>query len=259
MIWLEDVKILNPGQRLRQLRKELQVKQEELAGDKFSKNYISMFENNRRDINAINASYLAQKINEIARQKGKDIQIHASYLLKNEKDIAKDKCEEWLYEVESNLEITNYEANVNLHNTILISTDYNLLHFKGRALFLKGITSFNNNRYICAITQFLDSLIYFAKENDYHAMKDVYKNIGITLLKQKQLGQAIIYFNLCDSVIRLNLNENIDYDNEVTYYKALCYFKLGQYKIAKKIIECSGSNDSKLIELNNEIHRSLAM
>lgn len=258
-MYLKDVKILNPGQRLKELRKELRVKQEELAGNKFSKNYISMFENNRRAINAINASYLAQKINELARKKGKDIQITASFLLKNEKDIAKDKCEKWLYDVESNLELTNYQTNMNLYKTILISSDQDLLYFKGKALFLKGINSFNNRRYVCAITQFLDSLIYFAKENDYYALKDIYKNIGITLLKQKQLAQAIIYFNLCDSVIEVHLDNELDKDPEVTYYKALCYFRLGQHQIAKKIIECSGTRDPKVLELKKEISMTLAM
>lgn len=259
MILVEDVKILNPGERLRQLRKQLAVKQEELAGDKFSKNYISMFENNRRVINAINASYLAQKINELARKQNKDIQISASYLLKNENDIARDKCSKWLYEVELNLELSNYEINENLYKTILISSEHKLLHFKGRALFLKGINSFNNKRYTCAVTQFLDSLIYFAKENDYYAIKDIYKNIGITLLKQKQLGHAIIYFNLCDSVIEVNLDKKIDSDSEVTYYKALCYYKLGQYKIAKKLIDDCKYKNLNIKELEEEMKNALVI
>lgn len=252
---MEDIKILNPGERLKVLRKELKLKQEELAGERFSKNYISMFENNRRNINAINASYLAKKINEIASQRGKNITVTASYLLKNEVDIAKDKCKKWLFETESNLELTDYDSKLNLYKTILVSSKYDLLHFKGRALFLKGINSFNNERFVCAITQFLDSIIYFAKVNDFFAVKEVYKNIGITLFKKGSLEQATVYFNLCDSVIKKGILKGISNDIEVTYYKALSYYRLGQYNSAKKIIGDSPETNQMLKDLQEEIDK----
>lgn len=252
---MEDIKILNPGERLKVLRKELKLKQEELAGERFSKNYISMFENNRRNINAINASYLAKKINEVASQRGKNITVTASYLLKNEVDIAKDKCKKWLFETESNLELSDYDSKLNLYKTILVSSKYDLLHFKGRALFLKGINSFNNERFICAVTQFLDSIIYFAKVNDFFAVKEVYKNIGITLFKNRSLEQAIVYFNLCDSVLKKGILKGIENDIEVTYYKALCYFKLGQNSNALKIIEDSPETNQMLKDLHEEINK----
>ncbi len=252
---MEDIKILNPGERLKVLRKELKLKQEELAGERFSKNYISMFENNRRNINAINASYLAKKINEIASQRGKNITVTASYLLKNEVDIAKDKCKRWLFETESNLELSDYDSKLNLYKTILVSSKYDLLHFKGRALFLKGINSFNNERFICAVTQFLDSIIYFAKVNDFFAVKEVYKNIGITLFKAGSLEQAIVYFNLCDSVLKKGILKDVKSDIEVTYYKALCYYKLDQYNNARKIIEDSKETSQMLKDLREQISK----
>jgi len=78
---MKDFKILNPGQRLKDIRRTLKLRQEELAGEKFSKNYISMFENNKRTINAINATYLSDRINELAKEKGINISITSSYFL----------------------------------------------------------------------------------------------------------------------------------------------------------------------------------
>ena len=254
MIELEDIKILNPGERLKLLRKELKVKQEELAGEKFSKNYISMFENNKRNINAINASYLAKKINEIATQSGKNINVTASYLLKNEEDMAKDKCKKWLFETESNLELSDYDCELNLYKIILVSSKYDLLHFKGRSLYLKGINSFNNQRFICAVTQFLDSIIYFAMENDFYSVKEVYKNIGITLFRHGNIEQSIVFFNLCESILKKGILKGIQSDIELTYYKALCYFKSGQNRIASKIIEDSSESSQVLKDLYDEIN-----
>ena len=57
---LEKIEILTPGQRLREIRRKLGVRQEDLAGKNLSKNYISMFENDKRRISIINATYLSQ-------------------------------------------------------------------------------------------------------------------------------------------------------------------------------------------------------
>lgn len=252
---MEDIKILSRGERLKLLRNKLNLKQQELAGKKFSKNYISMFENNKRSINSVNALYLARKINKIAGQRGKDINVTPSYFLKCEADLAVEKCEEWLLEVESNLKLSEYHINVNLYKTILISSEYDLFHFRGKALFLKGINSFNDKRPVCAMTQILDSIIYFARENNFFAIKEVYKNIGIILFNQQSLSEAIIFFNLCNSLIKSGILKNFKYDTELIYYQALCYHKLGQNDIAGRIVENNYEKSEMLMDLHKTINK----
>ena len=45
---LLGIEILTPGQRLKALRKQFGLKQEDLESKNLSKNYISMFENDKR-------------------------------------------------------------------------------------------------------------------------------------------------------------------------------------------------------------------
>lgn len=249
---MDDIKILKPGERLKELRKKLQLKQEELAGEKFSKNYISMFENNRRNINAINASYLANKINEFSEKKGMDIKINTSYLLKGQRDIAYDKCENWLREIETDLSLSNVEINFKAYKCLLLAAKYKLDALKGKALYLKGIDSFKNKRYDCAITQFLDSARYYSKERDFGFIVKIYEQVGICLYESGEFKQALIYFNLADTIIMSDYSNELSSEN-INYYKALCYYHLGEYNIAKRIINEDKIDDESTLKLEKII------
>lgn len=256
---MEELNILSPGQRLKKMRKMLMLRQDELAGDKFSKNYISMFENNKRNINTINATYLANQINGFAKIKGKDININASYLLKSDVDMAKDKCEKWLQEVESNLNTNDNNCNLNLYKTIHISSKYGLTSYKAKAFYMKGLLSIYNERHQCAMTQLLAALVYFARENDFVYISDIYEKIGIILYNKKEIAQALVYFNLSYEVIK---NSKI-YDRkkleELNYYIALCYYDMKHYIIAKKMLGMVETESFKVSELSNRINRALVV
>ena len=93
---VKELTILEPGQRLKEARKKLGLKQDDLAGENMSKNYISMFENGKRRISIINAAYFADILNNKAEEKGIKLNVTASYFVKNEKDIAREKCIDWI-------------------------------------------------------------------------------------------------------------------------------------------------------------------
>ncbi len=250
---LKDIEILSPGKRLRSVRKILGLKQGELAGDRFSKNYISMFENDKRSINVINATYLAKKINEMAEKKGKEVNINASYLLKNEYDMANDKCKDWIEKVENNLDMSGYEQNLNLFKVLKLSDEFGLIKYKGRALYLKGIHSFNMGRYECAISQFLEAINFFSKEDDYIALRDGYKSIGIILYKKNQFKEAVIYFKLSENAALKEGKIDINKIDEIRYYRALCHYNMEEKKIAKNIISRCTHVDDKIRELKEKI------
>ncbi len=255
---MNELNLLSPGQRLKELRRMMKLRQEEIAGDKFSKNYISMFENNKRSINAINATYLANKINEHAKSKGYDIYIQPSYLLKSELDLAKDKCEKWLLEVETNLEISDARYMMNLYKTIYIASKYGLTSHRAKALYLKGVYALNNERYQCAMTQLLGALVYYARENDFSYVSDIYEKIGIILYNNKEPQQALVYFNLSYEISRSNKVYNRQKLEELNYFIALCYYETGQYLMALKMLGLIETDRYEISELANRINKVLA-
>jgi len=143
--------------------------------------------------------------------------------------------------------------NKNLYTIILLSSKYELMAFKSKALYLKGLNSFNQSLLYCATAQLLEATVYSAMENDFQSLYEVYKIIGLSLYAQKQQNQSLIYFNLSENMLEKSLDSNVSKREELKYYKALCYFQLGQYVTAKRIIGGKKTEDPKLLELLNEI------
>ncbi len=253
-----ELDILNQGQRLKKIRKKLKVRQDELAGKKFSKNYISMFENNKRRMNPVNATYLAKRINTIATENELDIFVTASDLLKSQEDVAKDKCDRWLEDVEINSNLKVEDILKNLNNAMIVADKYNLIGYYGRAVYLKGIHCLNRQLYKCAVTHFLHALEYFLKLDNKMSLLQTYKYIGICLYRQRDIKQSIIFLNLAAATINSECNVNEDNIEEIRYYRALCYFELGEYDIAQNIIGKMNEKSIKLLELANEINKKLA-
>lgn len=256
---MEDLSILSPGQRLKRIRKILKLKQDELAGDRFSKNYISMFENNKRNINAINATYLANQINEFARIKGKDININATYFLKSDIDVASEKCEKWLKETEHNLKHSDNECNLNLYKVIHVSNKFGLSAYRAKALYLKGVLALQNKRYQCAMAQLLGALVFYAKENDFLYISDIYEKIGLIFYYKREINEAIVYFNLSYDIMRNSRIQDRKRLEDLNYYMALCYYEKEKYLMAKKMIGMVETKSIRISELTNRINRALAV
>ncbi len=221
---MDDTAILSPGQRLRKLRKLIDVRQDEFGGEKFSKNYISMFENSKRNINPINAAYLAKRINLLAEKAGKNISISAAYFLKTEKDIACDRCRKWIKKVEYNSKLSDIEINTYLNKIVIVSKRYELFSLYGRAMFLMGLSALNRKLYKCAITKLLDSLNCFLKLDYQKSIVNVYKHIGIAFYNRGNTETALVYFDLVGSILKKNCKYDLVSMEEISYYKNLCLY-----------------------------------
>ncbi|MBS4539104.1 helix-turn-helix transcriptional regulator [Clostridium sp. D2Q-11] len=256
---METIRILSPGERIKNLRKQLGIKQEELAGSKFSKNYISMFENNKRNINPINATYLADRINYISKEKEVDIYITASYLLKTESDMATEECNLIFEEVELNYNLTTTDKLHKIFTAIQIAKEYGLSNYYGRGLYLLGKLSLSNKIYHCAVTQFLDALDHFSRLNQISSVIETHKMLGITMLLKDDIDNAIIHLNLAESnVLELEKSKiNNDIREEIAYYRALCYFNNNDIIRAQSILNKVDTHNEKIMVLKNKVKENL--
>lgn len=241
---MEELKILSPGQRLRKLRKKLGLTQAELASNNISKNYISMFENGKRPINMINATYLADTINNKAKEKNIDINITPSYFIKTERDIAKELCDKSLERVSNNNKLNKYNKYRELYKAIYLAEKYAFTDLLAKSLKLKGKVLYKNGLYFCAITHLQKSLLYYFKEGDNKGVYNSYVAIGKSYFMDQNYHMAIVYFNLASK-----------YGNEdnMLYFKALCYYKKEQYEVAKGIIDKIIFKDERVLELEKKI------
>lgn len=186
------------------------------------------------------------------------IYIQPSYLLKSEVDLARDKCEKWIEEVETNLEISDADYMMNLYKTIYVASKYGLTNYRAKALYLKGVFSLHNERYECAMTQLLGALVFYARENDFIYVSDIYEKMGIILYNKKEPQQALVYFKLSYEIIRNTKVFSRQKFEELNYFIALCYYETGHYLTALKMLGLIETDSNEISELANRINKVLA-
>lgn len=231
---LESIKILSVGERLRQERKKLRVGQDDLAGDKFSKNYISMFENNRRGINRRNAEYLAQRINELSAEKGVESYIEADYFLKSNSELAKECCENKIEKLKSDFMI-DHERHKEIYKVWKLSNEYELLDHLGEIYYIKGLDAYRTQRYRCAVTNTQASINYYNRANLLDKSVCSYELLGDICFDREYYEEAIIYYNL-----GLSLSEYTDVEKDNLIEKKLekSYDRNNVYNKAKDNKSC---------------------
>lgn len=231
---MESIKILNVGERLRQERKKLKLGQDDLAGNKFSKNYISMFENNRRSINRRNAEYLAQRINELSVEQGIENYIEPDYFLKSNAELAKECCENKIEKLKSDL-VLDSERHKEIYRVWKLSNEYELLDNLGEIYYIKGLDAYREKKYRCAITNTQASITYYSRVNLLDRSAASYELLGDICYDREYYEEAIIYYNL-----GLSINRNLDCKNEDNIEKKLgkSYDRNNLYGKVKKNKSC---------------------
>lgn len=224
---MECIKILSVGERLRHERKKLNLGQDDLAGDRFSKNYISMFENNRRSINRRNAEYLAQRINELSAEKGLDNYIDPEYFLKSKEELAKECCEKRIEEIRSEL-IAESERQKEIYRVWKLSQDYNLLEHIGEIYYIKGLDAYRDKKYRCAVTNAQASINYYSRVSLFDKSVGSYELLGDISFEREYYEEAIIYYNLGLSIsksLKAQSDESIARKLEKSYSRNNRYGK----------------------------------
>lgn len=243
---MDDFTILKPGERLRTIRKKLGLTQEDLVGKNMSKNYISMFENDKRPISIINAAYLAETLNNKARDMDIELDLTASYFVKSEEDLARERCLEWLDNIKKENKNNKIRIYRELYNIIYLSSKYELEDILAEALERKGKLLYRDGLYPCAITHLSQSLLYYSKAGDKEKIKGVYMFIGKAYFMDLNYKMSIVYYNLAGL---------IEKDEDILYYKALSYYKLRHFQMAKKIIDNIMFRDERVLKLIHNIEK----
>ena len=83
---------LTVGEKLRKLRHELNIEQDALTQIGVSRNFISMIENNKRELTTARAIQLTELLRSIAKDKGIDLDISNEYLLSEPSKEAEKHC-----------------------------------------------------------------------------------------------------------------------------------------------------------------------
>jgi HTH-type transcriptional regulator, quorum sensing regulator NprR len=217
---------LTPGEKVRQLRKQLEMRQEDLSSDSLSRPYLSMIEMGKRSLSNNVAKILAQKFNKRAEELHADLHIDADFIIRTPSEDAEKYCLE---------KLDTAEPQDDLNEIIEISTQFNLENIKAKAYQKLGDLSFDNHDCINAFANYDMALDSCRNANEHDAEPYLYNRLGRCKSILLQYEEALLYYK------RANYSSTIYENSKILklsiYNMAVCYKKLNDVKMALHYID----------------------
>jgi tetratricopeptide (TPR) repeat protein len=237
---------LTTGEKIKNLRKKLGMRQQELEDKNMSRAFISMVENGKRGLGKENARSIAEKLNNKASKLGFNLNIDEEYLLRTPKEDAEFYCSEKL----------NNNPTVDEIDVILkICKDYNLIKIKAESYKILGDYAFEINDYKKAIIKYMTSIDLYKDIGDYSLLPYLYNKIGVCKLNLLEntmndllYREAIFLFERANYYAE-NLND-LEAEKYSLYNIAKIYKILNEWEKALDFTEkysflCSKNNDKE--------------
>ncbi|MCM1988807.1 helix-turn-helix domain-containing protein [Oceanirhabdus seepicola] len=223
-----DFTIITQGQRVRDIRKKLNLKQEDLSGDIITRNLISMIETDKASLTPKAAEVIHNNLKRFIKERKIEIDVNIDEIFITEEDQAKRIYEDFLKYIDD----VGVEAEELLGEMISIINKYELNYMKvyiygdlGRAFGLKHEVNSAANYYLMANE--------FAKmcnvDSEYYG-----KLKGALTHFLSRLGKYEDGIRECN-----NLSNEIPYEltKGIIYNKIIMLKKIGKYNEALKEID----------------------
>jgi HTH-type transcriptional regulator, quorum sensing regulator NprR len=211
---------LTPGQKIRKLRKELNMNQEDLASDTIARPFISMIEIGKRGLSYDTAKAIAEKFNKHAQDLGIKLSVDADFILRKPSEDAELYC----------LEILQNNSLESIKEVIQVSTQFQLELVKAKAYLTLGDFYINAHNYIEAFANHNIALDLYKNTNKKELEPYLYKQLGHCKYKLLQFGDALLYFER--SYYYSKIYENMQIQRISIYNMAMCYKKLDKIETA---------------------------
>jgi len=221
------VKNLNLGQNLKKIRKDLNLKQQDIAGEDVTRNLISLMENNKTPIYHNVANIISKNINAILAKRGEDIYIQAEDILNPERYESRRIANKYVEKLKKHLEEKNYELKIEELNEIEnFLNRWGFIDKKVKIYELLGDIFYNardlNREYYYYIKALEVSYEYPNMKERYKLILKLVYNCIIT----RKYHEAI---RLCDFAITTQEDLTEKYKGIFHYNSALSYYYLGDF------------------------------
>ncbi|MBM7616297.1 helix-turn-helix domain-containing protein [Alkaliphilus hydrothermalis] len=226
-------KILSSGEKIKQLRTDIGLKQENLSNEAVSKSLISMIEQGKRSLTLQAAKVIAEGLNKYYKEVGEEVT--PEYLMESELDQVKKEVRKNIEHLDKAIKSSRVEEELirNTFDKVIELVDaWKLEGEKIELQILRGNFYYNNYQYKEALKDYLDVLDQSIKSRDYGQIASMYISIGTTYQMQKMMDSAIVHFVKASDIAIANNTAN---KNQVLAYslynQILCYKKMKRYDL----------------------------
>ena len=220
------MEFLSVGEKLKKLRKQLNMKQEDLADTNITRAFISMIEIGKRSLNRDSSLVLINKFRVKASALGIELDVDDLYLTRNAIEDAELYCIQ---------KLQNINSIPDIKEIVQIGNIYKLGSVLALAYTQLGDTIFEERDYIGAFTSYVSALEYYRNLGITDKYPYLYNMMGRCKISQLQFTEALTYFNFADHHALLQNNQSIR--NRVIYNIAVCNKKLGRIEECIKYID----------------------
>ncbi|WP_291576284.1 transcriptional regulator [Clostridium sp. UBA4548] len=220
------MEFLTPGQRLKKIRKELNMTQNDFTDDTMTRSYFGMIEVGKRNLNKNTAKLIMEKL----RSKAKELNIEMNI---DENDLLMSREEEAVIYCKSKMENNPTEEDVN--SVIEIGSKYGLKEEEANAYKVLGDIKYESYQFLDAFIAYSNSLEIYKEIKNIDKQCYLNNRLGMCKLRELDYVEALLYFNRAnhyavefkDKVVEINSIFNI----------ALTYKKMGKIEEALKYID----------------------
>lgn len=235
---MKDFNILTPGEKIKKIRDELNIKQEDLTGGEITRNLISILENNKANLTDMVAKVLTENINRIYRERNIPTQITEEYLSESVVSQAKKIASEYIEYINNLSKENMINIKDKLYEINLFCKNYKLEEKKAELYTVIGKKLKLNRQYVSSFDYYLKA---FESTSDKEMTINSLLNLGVCSIYLSKYEEAIDYFNLI-----IDLESTTEEKYYAHFNNALCYKKLGDFEKAL-------SSVNEIIENYNDI------
>jgi tetratricopeptide (TPR) repeat protein len=237
------MEFLTPQQRLKKLRKNLNMKQYDFDQEDLTRAYYGMIETGQRNLNIDIAKKIIKKFKERAAEIGVDFDFDEHYLTMSQKDEASLYCINHLKK-----DLTIEEAD----ELTSIAKKYELEEVEAELNKILGDNNYSATNYNDAFLNYIMSLdIYKNTSNEVH-IPYLYNRLGMCKFKTLEFTEANLYFNRAIYYSQEQSN-NETLKNSI-YNISQCYKQLNKLDEAINLINLYMSRWSETEKLHAFIH-----
>jgi HTH-type transcriptional regulator, quorum sensing regulator NprR len=237
---------LTTGEKIRNLRKKYNMRQQELEDENITRAFISMIETGKRGLSKETAKLIATKINEKADNLGTPLNIDEDYLMRTPAEDAQVYCLQKL-----NNEPTHDEIDV----IIDIAIKYELEQVEAQAYGIIGEYEFKSENYTKAFINYMISLDIYKNTDIKEHIAYIYNRLGLCKARQFEYIEAISFFGRACYYSTLTNDESNE--KQGLYNIARSYKKLENYDKALEFVDIYIEKCDKDKEFNEYIYASL--
>lgn len=209
------MEFLPPGKRIKKIRKQLKMKQDDFQDENMTRGYFGMIEVGTRKLNKKTARFIAQKLNKKAEELGVELNIDENYLLMSEEDEARNYCEE---------KLENNPSEGEIREVISIGEKYSLKKSKAEAYKALGDIRYKELKFGEAFISYSEAADVCKEISESFLQGYVNNRLGMCKYNELDYEEALLYYNRAR--LTAAASKDIEVETNATFNMALCYSRL---------------------------------